>query len=147
MQGDPEESGLTHTFIHKNLFFYGALLCLCLANPGKKIGKRKRKLLVDQTKELSNDFIRQQICNSSDLVAPLDMAPPTAELMQWKESGAAHKLFSQPCSSVVNPQMKEVKLFTVSNIILTLILLVHFQNLSIGLLLNFNSGTSDDDNL
>ncbi|XP_024860255.1 double-strand-break repair protein rad21-like protein 1 isoform X2 [Kryptolebias marmoratus] len=77
-------------------------------NSEKKIGKRKRKLVVDQTKELSNDFIREQLWDCSDLVAPLDMAPPTVQLMQWKESGGADKLFSQPCSTVVNPQIKEL---------------------------------------
>ncbi|XP_041858865.1 double-strand-break repair protein rad21-like protein 1 isoform X2 [Melanotaenia boesemani] len=77
-------------------------------NSEKKIGKRRRKLVVDRTKELSNDFIKEQLSDYSDLVAPLDMAPPTVPLMQWKESGGVDKLFSQPCSTVVNPQIKEI---------------------------------------
>ncbi|XP_072223977.1 double-strand-break repair protein rad21-like protein 1 [Leuresthes tenuis] len=77
-------------------------------NSEKKIGNRKRKLVVDQAKELSNEFIREQLSDYSDLVAPLDMAPPTAELMQWKEGGSTNQLFSQPCSTVVNPQIKEL---------------------------------------
>ncbi|KAG7215988.1 hypothetical protein INR49_003509 [Caranx melampygus] len=36
------------------------------------------------------------------------MAPPTLQLMQWKESGASDKLFVQPCSSVVAPQIREL---------------------------------------
>lgn len=71
--------------------------------------KRKRKLVVDQTKELSNEFIREQLSDYSDLIGPFDMAPPTLQLMQWRESGGADKLFAQPCSTVVAPQIMEVK--------------------------------------
>ncbi|XP_059188239.1 double-strand-break repair protein rad21-like protein 1 [Centropristis striata] len=74
----------------------------------KKRGKRKRKLVVDDTKELTNEFIREQLSNFSDLVVPMDMAPPTLKLMQWKESGGADKLFAQPCSSAATSQIKEV---------------------------------------
>ncbi|XP_068589452.1 double-strand-break repair protein rad21-like protein 1 [Cebidichthys violaceus] len=77
-------------------------------NSEKKQGKRKRKLVVDQTKELTNDCIRGQLLDDSDLVAPLDMAPPTLQLMQWKESGGVDKLFAQPCSTVAAPQMKKL---------------------------------------
>ncbi|XP_040908470.1 double-strand-break repair protein rad21-like protein 1 [Toxotes jaculatrix] len=78
------------------------------SNSEKKRGKRKRKLIVDQTKELTNEYIREQISDYSDLVTSLDMAPPTVQLMQWKESGGVDKLFAQPCSSVVAPQIKEL---------------------------------------
>uniref|UniRef100_UPI0037E7DFD0 double-strand-break repair protein rad21-like protein 1 n=1 Tax=Semicossyphus pulcher TaxID=241346 RepID=UPI0037E7DFD0 len=77
-------------------------------NSEKKKGKRKRKLVVDQMKELTTEFIREQLSDYSDLVVPMDMAPPTLQLMQWKESGGADKLLSQPCSSVATPQIKEL---------------------------------------
>ncbi|XP_034731450.1 double-strand-break repair protein rad21-like protein 1 isoform X2 [Etheostoma cragini] len=77
-------------------------------NSEKKRGKRKRKLVVDQSKELTNEFIREQLFDYSDLVAPLDMAPPTLQLMQWKESGGADKLFAQLCSTVATPHIKEL---------------------------------------
>ncbi|XP_075958829.1 double-strand-break repair protein rad21-like protein 1 [Anarhichas minor] len=77
-------------------------------NSERKRGKRKRKLIVDQTKELTNDCIRGQLLDDSDLVAPLDMAPPTLQLMQWKESGGVDKLFTQPCSSVAAPHVKKL---------------------------------------
>ncbi|XP_022618778.1 double-strand-break repair protein rad21-like protein 1 [Seriola dumerili] len=77
-------------------------------NSEKKRGKRKRKLIVDQAKELTNESIRKQLSDYSDLVAPLDMAPPTLQLMQWKESGGADKLFALPCSTVVTPQINEL---------------------------------------
>ncbi|XP_022043010.2 double-strand-break repair protein rad21-like protein 1 [Acanthochromis polyacanthus] len=71
-------------------------------------GKRKRKLVVDQTKELSNKHMKEQLSDYSDLLTTLDLAPPTVQLMQWKESGGADKLFAQPCSTVIAPQMKEL---------------------------------------
>ncbi|KAM7405109.1 hypothetical protein PAMP_012394 [Pampus punctatissimus] len=74
----------------------------------KKRGKRKRKLVVDQYKELSNEAIREQLADYSDLVTLLDMAPPTRQLMQWKESGGADKLFAQPCCTIVTSQIKEL---------------------------------------
>ncbi|XP_024149457.1 double-strand-break repair protein rad21-like protein 1 isoform X2 [Oryzias melastigma] len=77
-------------------------------NSEKRVGKRKRKLLVDQAKDLSNNFIRKQLSDFSDLVAALDMAPPTVQLMYWKESGSVNKLFSQPCSAVLGPQINQL---------------------------------------
>ncbi|XP_063759909.1 double-strand-break repair protein rad21-like protein 1 isoform X2 [Eleginops maclovinus] len=77
-------------------------------NSEKKRGKRKRRLVVDQTKELSNESLGEQLSNSSDLVAPLDMAPPTRQLMQWKESGGVDKLFELPCSTIAAPQIKKL---------------------------------------
>lgn len=65
-------------------------------------------MVVDQTKELSNEFIREQLSDFSDLVVPMDLAPPTLQLMLWKESGGADKLFAQPCSTAVAPQINEV---------------------------------------
>ncbi|XP_047459020.1 double-strand-break repair protein rad21-like protein 1 isoform X2 [Mugil cephalus] len=77
-------------------------------NSERKKGKRKRKLVVDHAKELSNEAIREQLSDFSDLLVPLDIAPPTVELMQWKERGSADKLFDQPCSSVMTPQIQEL---------------------------------------
>lgn len=74
----------------------------------KKGGARKRKLVVDQAKQLTNDAIKEQLRDYSDLVVPLDMAPPTRELMMWKESGGGDKLLSQTCSTVINPEIKEL---------------------------------------
>ncbi|XP_028265204.1 double-strand-break repair protein rad21-like protein 1, partial [Parambassis ranga] len=78
------------------------------ANSEKKKGKRKRKLLVDQAKQLSNESIKEQLSDYSDVVAAMDLAPPTVQLMQWKENGGAHKLLLQPCSTVVAPEIKEI---------------------------------------
>ncbi|KAM3618851.1 uncharacterized protein V6R79_025901 [Siganus canaliculatus] len=74
----------------------------------RKRGKRRRKLIVDQTKELTNEAMREQLSDYSDLVVPLDMAPPTQQLMLWKEKGGVDKLFTQTSSSVVAPQIKQL---------------------------------------
>lgn len=89
-------------------------LSLFLANSEKRVGKRKRKLVVDHAKELSNDVIREQLSDFSDLVAALDMAPPTVQLMHWKESGSVSKLFSQPCSTGLGPPISQVNAPTAS---------------------------------
>ncbi|XP_061590628.1 double-strand-break repair protein rad21-like protein 1 [Cololabis saira] len=77
-------------------------------NSERRGGKRKRRLVVDQTKQLSNESIREQLSDTSDLLVGLDMAPPTVQLMHWKESGAAQNHLSQPCSAVINPKIKEL---------------------------------------
>ncbi|XP_076022357.1 double-strand-break repair protein rad21-like protein 1 [Genypterus blacodes] len=78
----------------------------------RKKEKRKRKLVVDQTKQLSNEAISNQLADISELVGPMDMAPPTCQLMRWKEEGSAAKLLGQTCSPIIAPQIKE--LFTKS---------------------------------
>lgn len=78
------------------------------ANSEKRRGKRKRKLIVDQNKELSDATIRAQISDFSDLVVNMDLAPPTQQLMFWKENGGARQLLARLCSAVVAPQVIEV---------------------------------------
>ncbi|KAM8830770.1 double-strand-break repair protein rad21-like protein 1 [Synchiropus picturatus] len=73
----------------------------------KKRLRRKRMLVVDHVKELSRDTIRKQIVDYSDLLAPMEMAPPTRTLMQWMEHGSANNLFSQMCTSVNSSTIKE----------------------------------------
>ncbi|XP_043944958.1 double-strand-break repair protein rad21-like protein 1 [Protopterus annectens] len=71
----------------------------------KKRPKRRRKLIVDEVKELSSSNIREQINNSMDLVAPVDIAPPTKKLMKWKESGGVDYLLSNPGQCLGNPKL------------------------------------------
>ncbi|KAL1020977.1 hypothetical protein UPYG_G00007120 [Umbra pygmaea] len=73
----------------------------------KKV-KRRRRLLVDQSKELSNQTIRTQLADYLDLTAPMDVAPPTRQLMQWKESGGMEYLFSHLCSPVIHPHLQRL---------------------------------------
>ncbi|CAG9579896.1 unnamed protein product [Danaus chrysippus] len=58
--------------------------------------KRKRKLIVDDTKNISGEEMKNQLSNTSDILITLDLAPPTRRLMHWKESGGVEKLFTLP---------------------------------------------------
>ncbi|NWX48898.1 RD21L protein, partial [Steatornis caripensis] len=71
---------------------------------GKK--KRKRKLLVDVDKELSCDAIYNQLNNCTDILATLDLAPPTKKTMMWKKSGGVHKLLSHAAQPVVHAELQ-----------------------------------------
>ncbi|XP_035649375.1 double-strand-break repair protein rad21 homolog A-like [Oncorhynchus keta] len=72
--------------------------------------KRKRKLIVDNLKELDSKTIRAQLSDYSDIVTTLDLAPPTKKLMMWKETGGVDKLFSLPAQPLWNSRL--LKMFT-----------------------------------
>jgi len=66
-----------------------------------KIGrpKKRRKLVVDEQKNITGDEMKSNMADFNDVVQTLDLAPPTKKLMKLKESGAADKLFAMPgCS-------------------------------------------------
>lgn len=88
---------------------YSVTFCLLFsASSGRKKGSRKRKLVVDHSKELSNEAIKAQLADSSDLLTPLDIAPPTRQLMDWKENGGVDYLFSHFCTPVMNKDLQQV---------------------------------------
>lgn len=62
--------------------------------------KRKRKLIVDEVKNISGEEMKNQLANTSDIVTTLDLAPPTKRLMFWKETGGVEKLFALPSRDI-----------------------------------------------
>lgn len=54
--------------------------------------KRKRKLIVDEVKNISGEEMKAQLSDTTDIVNTLDLAPPTKRLMHWKETGQLYKL-------------------------------------------------------
>ncbi|XP_043210960.1 double-strand-break repair protein rad21 homolog isoform X2 [Amphibalanus amphitrite] len=58
--------------------------------------KRKRKLIVDEVKNISGEEMKTQLSDTADIVTSLDLAPPTKRLMHWKETGGVEKLFALP---------------------------------------------------
>ena len=58
--------------------------------------KRKRKLIVDEVKAIADEEMKAQLSDTQDIVATLDLAPPTKGLMHWKETGGVEKLFALP---------------------------------------------------
>lgn len=58
--------------------------------------KRKRKLIIDEVKNISGEEMKAQLANTADIITSLDLAPPTKKLMNWKETGGVEKLFALP---------------------------------------------------
>lgn len=56
--------------------------------------KRKRKLIVDEVKNISGEEMKSQLANTSDIITTLDLAPPTKRLMYWKDTGGVEKVFT-----------------------------------------------------
>ncbi|XP_062396112.1 double-strand-break repair protein rad21-like protein 1 [Sardina pilchardus] len=75
----------------------------------RKKGKKKRRLMVDARKELTNEEMRHMLQESNDLTAALDLAPPTRQLMEWKSSGGAEWLFRHYCTpAVYHPDLLQI---------------------------------------
>ncbi|XP_036338828.1 double-strand-break repair protein rad21 homolog [Rhagoletis pomonella] len=70
------------------------------AYKGVTKAKRKRKLIVDEVKNISGEEMKAQLANTSDIVTTLDLAPPTKRLTYWKETGGVEKLFSLPSRTI-----------------------------------------------
>lgn len=62
--------------------------------------KRKRKLIVDEVKNISGEEMKAQLSDTTDIVITLDLAPPTKRLMHWKETGGVEKLFALPGKNI-----------------------------------------------
>ncbi|XDV48487.1 hypothetical protein PO909_017892 [Leuciscus waleckii] len=77
-------------------------------SPTRKRMTRKRKLVIDRSKELTDDAIRVQLADSSDLLTPLEIAPPTRQLMEWRANGGVKQLFSSFCLPILHPDLKQL---------------------------------------
>ncbi|XP_077369438.1 double-strand-break repair protein rad21-like protein 1 isoform X2 [Festucalex cinctus] len=73
----------------------------------QKRRRRKCMLIVDQMPILTDKAMRKQLSDDSDLVDTPILAPPTRQLMHWKESGTAAKLLTRLCSNVIGSEIKE----------------------------------------
>uniref|UniRef100_A0A0R3RS74 Double-strand-break repair protein rad21 homolog n=1 Tax=Elaeophora elaphi TaxID=1147741 RepID=A0A0R3RS74_9BILA len=65
-----------------------------IEKPGRP--KRRRRLIVDEQKNISGDEMKGNMAEYRDTLQPLDLAPPTRKLMRLKETGTADKLFAIP---------------------------------------------------
>ncbi|CAG9857962.1 unnamed protein product [Phyllotreta striolata] len=63
---------------------------------GLSKARKKRKLIVDEVKNISGEEMKNQLSDTGDVVTTLDLAPPTKRLMHWKETGGVEKLFALP---------------------------------------------------
>ncbi|XP_061530205.1 double-strand-break repair protein rad21-like protein 1 isoform X2 [Phycodurus eques] len=101
---DPTEEECLNQSSHEQPTF--VLLPVPDTSSGNK-RRRKRKLIVDQMTSLSDKVMRKQLSDDSDLLAAIMMAPPTRQLMCWKENGTAVKLLARPCSNVIPSEIEE----------------------------------------
>ncbi len=58
----------------------------------KRVTKRKKKLIIDEVKEIDSVSMKAQLNDTSSILSTLELAPPTKKLMQLKESGSIDKL-------------------------------------------------------
>lgn len=70
--------------------------------------KRKRKLIVDEVKNISGEEMKSQLSDTSDTVTTLDLAPPTKRLMHWKETGGVEKLFALPARGIAAGSLSQM---------------------------------------
>ena len=64
----------------------------------KDRGRRKRKLVVDSRKQLTGDFIRNQLNDYRDTLQSKVFPPPTKKSMLWKKVASCEYLFANPTS-------------------------------------------------
>ena len=56
--------------------------------------KRRRKLIIDEVKEIDSATMKTQLSDTSSIMGQLELAPPTRRLMQLKETSGVDKMFS-----------------------------------------------------
>jgi cohesin complex subunit SCC1 len=91
-QNDNEKTTLVHN--EEESFALAPIDASALKGVTK--AKRKRKLIIDEVKNISGEEMKAQLANTADIITSLDLAPPTKRLMNWKETGGVEKLFALP---------------------------------------------------
>jgi cohesin complex subunit SCC1 len=75
----------------------------------RQAAKRKRKLVIDELKEIDSSSMKTQLSDTTDIVGVLELAPPTRRLMHLKETGGIEKLFSLSATSIFSKTLQQVK--------------------------------------
>jgi len=70
--------------------------------------KKKRKLVIDEQKLIPSDTMRAQLRRAADLVVPLELAPPSKRLMEWKDAGGVDKLLVMPGKQILPTRLRQV---------------------------------------
>ncbi|XP_048191277.1 double-strand-break repair protein rad21-like protein 1 [Perognathus longimembris pacificus] len=74
---------------------------------GKRM-RKKRRLLIDPVKELSNKSICEQLSSFEDTLKPLEFVPPTRNLMMLKERDKVSTLLSTPFQHLDSDQLNKL---------------------------------------
>ncbi|XP_013777469.1 double-strand-break repair protein rad21 homolog [Limulus polyphemus] len=98
------------TLIHneEETFALAPLDATIVQGAEKAKGKRKRKLVVDEVKNISGEEMKSQLSDTTDIVTTLDLAPPTKRLMHWKETGGVEKLFALPGRPILSKTLSKL---------------------------------------
>jgi hypothetical protein len=91
------------------LFLFYAYLAQTPA--ARQTAKRKRKLVIDEVKEIDSTSMKTQLSDTTDIVGVLELAPPTRRLMHLKETGGIEKLFSAGATSMFSKTLQQVRCF------------------------------------
>jgi hypothetical protein len=75
--------------------------------------KRRRKLIIDDVKEIDSNSMKIQLSDTSSILGQLELAPPTRRLMQLKETSGVDKMFSSTSRSLHNKNLLKVNVFLV----------------------------------
>ena len=75
------------------------------------LAKRRRKLVIDEVKEIDSSAMKMQLTDIKDIVGVLELAPPTRRLMFLKDTGAIDKLFSTSTSYIFSKTLQQVQSF------------------------------------
>ncbi|XP_027974362.1 double-strand-break repair protein rad21-like protein 1 [Eumetopias jubatus] len=76
------------------------------ADIAEKRKGRKRKLLIDPIKEISNKIMHKQLTSFTDTLMVLELAPPTQRLMMWKKKGGVDTLLSTAAQDLTHVELK-----------------------------------------
>lgn len=87
--------------------------------------KRKRKLIVDEVKNISGEEMKAQLSDTTDIITTLDLAPPTKRLMHWKETGGVEKLFALPGRPIPARVLFKVRLYILLSINIKIIVSIY----------------------
>ncbi|XP_069895421.1 double-strand-break repair protein rad21-like protein 1 [Dipodomys merriami] len=79
-----------------------------ISGTSEKRKRKKRRLLIDPVKELSNQSMFEQLISIEDTLKPIEFAPPTLKLMLLKERDKASTLLSTPSQYLVSDKLKKV---------------------------------------
>jgi len=64
--------------------------------------------VIDDQKLIPSDTMRTQLRRAADLVIPLELAPPTKRLMEWKDVGGVDKLLILPGKRIGPSRLRQV---------------------------------------
>ena len=73
----------------------------------RQIIKRKRKLIIDEVKEIDSSSMKTQLSDTTDIVGVLELAPPTRRLMHLKETGGIEKLFASSSTGIFSKTLQQ----------------------------------------